>query len=399
VKLPPWSELVKPDRKLLGPLAATSLVVGLGLALVWQLTDERQARIDRFGGSIARTLAGLSVEPLLRLDRMHLGVLSNRVAEVPEVSGVAVFTLDDQVLALSGQLASPQYTEAVAFDDSIVGYVRISLDQNAFRDGLASGGRPLGVLLVLVFAPLLVAIAMTMLRSRVNRGPSIEPSGAARARKHAVFQAAGDSPAPPMVEDSAIEIRHYLLAVNLHNQLSLSGGEREFELSLCVEIAEAVAAVYQGQVVALPGVGVLIDFDHTQDPDRPFQVVCAGLVLARVLREESSFGAYRLGLHLVTRPGDALLSLEDPAVADAALLSALARELNLAVSGPCYAAIERADRLEVRISHHPLLDQLTTCDPECRLVTDLGPSYQSLVLQQTARLTGQRRSTASESTF
>ena len=123
------------------------------------------------------------------------------------------------------------------------------------------------------------------------------------------------------------------------------------------------------------------------------------MVLARVLREESSFGAFRLGLHLITRPGDESVGLDDPAVADAALLSALAKEMTLAVSGSCYSALTRLERLEVSTSAHPLLDQLTTCSPDCHLITDLAPGYQALVLQQTEKLTGQRRSTARESTF
>lgn len=394
MKLPPWSELVKPERSLLGPLAATGLLVALGLLLVWTLTDPRQAQIDRFGTSIAQTLAGLSVEPLLKQDRMHLGVLGNRLAAVPEVSGVAVFTLDDQVLALSGELTSPRYTETVVFDDSAVGYVRVSLNQSAFQDGLLSGPRFAGLLLVLVLAPLLVAMAVTLRRTWPER-----PQRRAATPATASDASPADLGDAAMTDDSAIQIRHYLLAVNLHNQLSLSAAEREFELSLCVEMAEALASIYQGQVVSLPGVGVLIDFDHTQDPDRPFQLVCAGLVLARVLREESPFGSYRLGLHVVTRPGDELLSVDDPAVADAALLSALARELTLALSGPCFSALERTERLESHPSRHPLLDQLTTCDPECHLITNLDGTHQPLLLQQTARLTGQRRSTASESTF
>ena len=398
MKLPPWSELVKPDRSLLAPLAATSLLVALGLLLVWQLTDPRQARIDRFGSSVAQTLASLSVEPLLKLDRMHLGVLSARVAAVPEVSGVAVLTLDDQVMALSGELTSPRYTETVVFDDSAVGYVRVALNPNAFQSALLSGSRLAGLLLVITLAPLLVAMGATLQRAWPERPRHREAAAEAPAAEPGDQDRAA-SAAADMKEDSAIEIRHYLLAVNLHNQLSLSSGEREFELSLCVEMAEALAAIYQGQVVSLPGVGVLVDFDHTQDPDRPFQLVCAGLVLARVLREESPFGIYRLGLHVVTRPGDELLSVEDPAVTDAALLSALARELTLAVSGPCFSALERTERLESQTSRHPLLDQLTTCDPECHLITNVESTYQPLLLQQTAQLTGQRRSTASESTF
>jgi uncharacterized membrane protein affecting hemolysin expression len=395
VKLTPWPNLVKPERGTLAPLAATSLIVALGLTLVWQLTDQRDARVDRFGASMAGSVAELCVEPLLKQDRMHLGVLSNRIAAVAEVSGVGIFTLDDQVLALSGKLGAPRYAHPISFDDGVVGYVRISVDANAFADGLGHTGRALGILLVMVISPLLVA-GGTTLRRRLREEASANRETQRRQQQDEARRSELEA---DMVDESAIDIHHYLLAINLHNQLQLSSAEREFELSLCLESAEDMAALYQGQVALLPGVGVLIDFDHTDDPDRAFQIVCAAMVLARVLREETSRGGYRLGLHLITRPGDESLSLDDPAVADAALLSALAREMTLAVSGSCYSALTRLERLEITTSAHPLLDQLTTCSPDCHLITDLAPGYQALVLQQTEKLTGQRRSTARESTF
>ena len=118
---------------------------------------------------MAQTLASLSLEPLLKLDRMHLGVLSARVAAVPEVSGVAVLTLDDQVLALSGELTSPRYTETVVFDDSAVGYVRVALNPHAFQSGLLSGSRLAGLLLVMTLAPLLVAMGVALQRAWPER--------------------------------------------------------------------------------------------------------------------------------------------------------------------------------------------------------------------------------------
>ena len=144
---------------MLWPLAATSLIVGLGLGLVWQLTDQREARMDRFGTSMAASLAELCVEPLLKQDRMHLGVLGNRIAAVAEISGVGIFTLDDQVLVLSGKLGTPRYAHPISFDDSVVGYVRISVDESVFTDGVKHTGRSLAILLVMVISPLL----MTML--------------------------------------------------------------------------------------------------------------------------------------------------------------------------------------------------------------------------------------------
>jgi hypothetical protein len=142
-----------------------------------------------------------------------------------------------------------------------------------------------------------------------------------------------------------------------------------------------------------------VDFDDTDQEDRAFQVVCAGFALARLLRDEAPFGVYRLGLHLVSRPGDEPLPVDHPAVKDVALLSALARDNTLAISETMSDALENPERLVAKPMANVLLEELTTSGPDCQLVTDLASTEKTSVLQLVDSLKTQRDSIASESTF
>lgn len=397
MKLASWSDLVKPDRAALAAAAATAFAGLLLGMLVLVATDRQPQRLDHFGTAMANAMAELTVEAMMREDRMHLSVIGNRLAELPEVAGAASYDAGERLLATTGSLPQPHFDAPVTVDGSVIGFARVAIDADAFA-GTHPAQLPL-LLAVALLLPLLVASATTLLRA-LEAGEIRPPRrGAVRFGGHgsAADDADEDStdvaePAPPAA------MRHYLLAVNLYNQLSLQPTEREFELSLCTELAESVVDMYQGQVVSLPGVGVLLDFDHTDDADRPFQVLEAALLLARLLRDEAPFGVYRLGLNLVELPSDRPLPLDDDAVSDAALLSALAKDLTLAVSAPCLEALGDDDRLHLHPLVNPLLDELTTSSPACALVTGLAAEEAATLLQIVARLRDQRDAIANPST-
>jgi len=410
VKLTSWSAAVKPDRAvLLGALASTAFAT-LALLLTWTLLDPRQDRMDRFGAATVGALGELCVEPLLKQDLLHLGVIANRIVEMEEVAAVATYTVDNQLLTMTGILEGPQYAESISIDGTVVGHIRIALAPAAFESGIsAPENRSLVTTLtalIILGSALGAAVLGSVLREwRAGRLVITAPNLGERLRRRAQPTAGGaaedteddgeeDIPeAPPPV------IRHYLLGVNLYNQLSLKGVEREFELSLCTELAEAVALEYQGQVVSLPGLGALVDFDHTDQADRAFEIVCASFALGRLLRDEAPFGIYRLGLHLVSRPGDEPLPLDHPAVKDVGLLSALARDNTLAISESMMQVVEQPERMVARPMANVLLEELSTSGPDCQLVTDLATPDKNRVLQLVDSLKTQRDSIASESTF
>ncbi len=364
-------------------MAATLLAV----LVVVRLTSLEEARLEQFGNATARALAELAVEPLLQQDRLHLGVIGNRMAELDTVTGVASYSPDNELLASTGSLDGARFSQPVTLDDSLVGYVRVSVDPAAFH-AVSRWRYPLLALAGLLL-PFAIGAGFALARAaREGRlGPAATP---------AVDDSGPEETAPP---PPAGDVRHYLLAVNLYNQLTLPADQREFELSLCLELAEAVADVYQGQVVTLPGIGVLLDLDHTDDPDRPFQILCAAFLLLRLLQEEAPFGRYRLGLHVLEQPAEETLALDHEAVADAALLSALARDGTVAASASLAVLLDNTARLRSRPLVNPLLDELATSGPNCRLVTDLESPFSELVFRQSEQLQAQREATSSPSTF
>jgi uncharacterized membrane protein affecting hemolysin expression len=391
VKLAPRFDLVKPDRAALATASATVAAGVLAVWLILALTDRQQQRVEHFGSAMAAAMAALTVEALIRDDRMHLGVVGNRLADQPEVRGAATLDADQRPLATTGSLPEPHFTEPVVVDGDVIGYVRVAIDPTAFA--AAHPGRPLLLLTAALLLPLLITVGASLVRA-IGDGTLRPPRWRGEPAEAAQDTDAVDAVPPPEPEP----IRHYLLAINLYNQLSLQPTEREFELSLCLELAESVAARYQGQVVALPGVGALLDFDHTNATDRPTQVIHAAFLLARLLREEAPFGVYRLGMNVTHCPVDEVLALDDDAVNDAVLLSALARDLTLAVSAPCMALTDDAEPLTCKPLVNPLLDELTTSAPACWLVTDLGAPATSELLVEVEQLRDQREAIASPST-
>lgn len=408
MKLTSWSAAVKPDRVVLLCALCSTAFASLLLLLTWSLLDPREDRMDRFGAATVGALGQLCIEPLLKQDLLHLGVIGNRLVELDAVAAVATYTVDDQLLTLTGIMEGPQYSESISIDGTVVGHVRIALDPAAFHSGITTPENrslvtTLTAFIILGSAFGAAALAQLFREWRAGRLVFRAPNLGERMR----YLRTQDAPAPETAEpaEAAVEdvppptVLHFLLGVNLYNQLSLKGVEREFELSLCAELAEAVALEYQGQVVSLPGLGALVDFDDTDQDDRAFQIVCASFALSRLLRDEAPFGIYRLGLHLVSRVGDEPLPVDHPAVRDVALLSALARDNTLAISQSMVQAIDQPDRMVAKPMANVLLEELSTSGPDCQLVTDLAGPDKAQVLQLVDSLKTQRDSIASESTF
>ncbi len=380
MKLTAYSRLVKPSP-LLWAAAAAAAITGLSLVLIWTLTDKREARLEQFGSSVAKSLAYLSVEPLMKQDRIHLGVLTNRVTEISEVLGVAIYTVDDKVLAVSGTPANgANYTEMVTSGDTIVGYVKLSVDRFAFERGDTSSRSLRYSLsaLVIFLTPFFILVVSNVNDSRKLAHRSVVPA--------------------QLQDDLAETQPRYLLAINLYNQLSMTPAERELELAYGLTMAEQVANLYQGHAAYLPGTGVLVGFENNEDHDRAFQVMCAAFVLVHLLDEDAGRGTYRLAVHELLLPSNKKLEVSAPEVADAVLLSALAKYKTVAISDRFFKCILRRERLLSQRLVNPLLAELTTAQA-CYLITGLSRTYADLITQQVERLTAQRNSTTSESTL
>ena len=311
----------------------------------WSLVDAQRSAADRdrFGDALAKDLAHLAVDPLMRQDRVGLGLLAKRLAERPQVAHIAVYTVDGQPFVVVGDPMrdTHPYSEPVALDNTVVGNVRVTLHGGAF-------GLPVARLLALTWWHWLVGIAL--LAAGFLGGVEV----LAR-RQHAA--STGDE-----------ERDAYLLIANLFHRAPMSNDERQAAIERSLAIAERIATRFRGEAAPLPNTGVVMTFGDIDHPDRAFEAVCAALLLRRLSstitpfesrREgETAFvsGPFRYAVDLATRLPP---SANDPRLASAEsvrgikLLSALAPDGGLVIGNSCKASIERPERLLLDAFENP----------------------------------------------
>ena len=359
-----------------------SLLTGLGLLLLWSITRDDEGNIDHFGGSLAASLASQVTEPLIAEDLIHLGVLANRIIELPAVTGSTILNADDKMLALSGDARRGRtFTAQVVHNGSAIGIVRIQIDEAQFSSSPTADVIVLSLLWICLvpFATLLAGNLVLPARRKIT-----DPPG--------------------HVESSVVETEPeicYLIAVNLFNQLSLTPEQYAKELSFARLKAAQIADLYNGQVRDLPGTGLLLRFPGTDSDDRSFHVLCAGFALSKLLAEADR---YRIGLHLLISNTEGASEScpapgEDEWVADAAVLSAMAKNNTLVVSRALFERVPYNQRIHSEPMRHRLLDELETIGGGAYLAQSLAEPHDELVSQQVAELSYSARSTASESTF
>ena len=373
---------------------ATALT-GLGLMLLWSLSSDEEAHIDQFGVAIVGALSSQVVEPLVERDLIHLGVLINRVTALPAVKGASVHGMDNEPLALSGELNGGRtFSEQVVGNGRSLGVLRIHIDETRFDTGLS-------------FSLLLASLVWAARVPRVVLGASQIPLSAleCRSNRGADQEAAELLATLPEPDPEPC----YLVADNLFNQLSLTPDQCTRELSFARMTAERVAALHHGEVLELPGTGLLLAFGGSHSDDRPFHVLCAAFALCQLLADAESLGRYRLGVHMLTLQPEEDLSVSSDPVKDAAILSALAKDNTIIASAALVGQVPYQQRLILEETRHPLLDELETIGSGAVLAQALAPPHDDLIAQQLLELRGEATeeaqsersgpSTASESTF
>ncbi len=380
-------------------LFLASMLTGLGLVMLWFMTQDEEAHIDHFGSALVSALASQTIEPLQAEDLIHLGVLINRIAALEEVSGASIHSLDNEPLALSGDVRRGRvFTEQVVANGQSVGVVRIHIDESRF-----GGSFPWAFLLAGVIWVGLVPLVVLGARQISLSNLDFRPARASEAAQREALTAILPEPDPEPC---------YLIAVNLFNQLSLSPERCARELDVARMTAERVAALYHGEVADLPGTGLLLSFNASHSDDRPFHVLCAAFALCQLLTDPDSVGRYRLGVHTLTLEPDEALNLKCEAVKDAAVLSALARDNTIIASNAIIEQVPYAQRLVLDPVVHPLLEDLESIGAGAHLARALAEPHGELVAQQLSELRGESDeafdedqsarpgpSTASESTF
>ena len=370
-------------------LFAASLLTGLGLLALWAAASDEDARVGRFGSALADALASQVTEPMLARDLIHLGVLANRIVALPEVAGTSIHGIDNEPLALSGDVRRGRsFPAQIVHNDQSIGVVRVVIEPDAFASGAPTAIVMLSILWMIAVPGIL------LLAARLNHAPRIS------ALRRAALRQPEEHPVTIVPEPLEPET-WYLICINLFNQLSLTRDQSTRELALTRSIAARVADLYGGSVQDLPGTGLLLGFGSDESDERPFHVLCAAFMLSRLLADAESFGRYRLALHTLELAPEATLKPNMEPVRDTAVLSALAKDNSIVISNAFYDRLPMSQRLISEPLRHPLLEDLDSTGGGARLALALAEPHDDLIEERLAELDDQPDdvSTARESTF
>ncbi|MGM0632876.1 MAG: hypothetical protein ACQETO_06835 [Pseudomonadota bacterium] len=268
----------RPYSSPLSPRQWTLLVcvlVLLGMAMVWLVAGQTtRQQLDQqtelLGDSLANQTALLATELVLANDLISLNVLLTELTRSPAIAQAAVFTVDDQVLAIAGPSASGtpdtgqgnSHVAPIALQDSVAGYVRIYLDRAGMRatDPVTRWMIPGAMTLMLILSATLV---MALQRPPRPPAPHREKSEA----------------------DPRNEVSSVAVPANAVLHLRIAAGESGQRAALedLTPSLERVADLYQARVLHASG-GQALQLQFTQAGqanELAYQALCcAVLVLA-----------------------------------------------------------------------------------------------------------------------
>lgn len=379
--LPAWYNLVKQPNGWFSSIWIAGAAVWLTLFLSWQFAHNPERAAERHGQLLAQTVATLARAPLLKTDRISLGLITNQIAAMPAVTGITILGVNNEVLSMTREQARGQdYSHPIALDDAIIGYARVTVNP------VAVDPQPLwpwitSALLVLAMPWLLGACAALGQRSVAGSAAADEPAEADHA-------SVGAAPAPPS--------DRYLVVANLLNQFALTAQERAQSLNAAADAAALLAGHYDGHCEVVGDTGLALWFaDHARD--RGNQVVGAALLLTRLLPMLDHRGTFRVALHHLQADDDA--ERTGAALRDAALMTAAAGADQVIVSSPGSAQLSEATLHSASTITHPLGGDFTTAAPQCQRIETLPADQETELQLRLEALQNQLGSTDSESTF
>ena len=373
----------------LAAAAAIGYAVASAVVLAtWHVVNDQWSHeaMDRYGRALAEDLAHLALEPLLNQDRIRLGVLAERLARRPEVRRIAVYTVDNRLFVVAGDAHSsdvPTFIRPIAVQDTVAGDVQVAL--NADRFGLPVIRLLEWGWLVIVGGLLLVVVVATYV------------SQAGRQRQRARTEAKHGPVAP---------VPTYMLVANLVEAQGRSASQRGRTLRRGMAVAERIANLYAGQTEQASDSGVLLRFQATAAPERGFEVVCAALLLQRLLNGldrsnggdpgtpsgdgDPSSAPFRYGLDLsgtgtATDAAAAGPTARVSPFANVLLLSSLAPPGELAIGETAYDAIDRPARLKIDALDNPAAQALSVGLAVPRgIIRGISAEYETLLDRQAA---------------
>lgn len=374
-------------RRFLKANAVTFVAVGgylIAVAVVFASVAVSNAErstiaMSRYGTTVAEDLAHHAIEPLLRRDRIQLGLLTNRLASRPEVRQIAIRTADERLFVVAGLATTetaPTYSRPVTVEDTVAGDVTVTLNPESFSLSMAD---LLNESWQFVLAGLAVTIFVFHFGSRLG-SLNKTPGGSTGVSRD-------------------IPSKAFVVVAKAPLQSPSRSAEREQLLSRGMAIGRSIANLYAGHAAALPGSGVVLVFPVSGSSDRCFEVVCAALLMRRILSPATdtdndgdgtagdvpgdASNTFRYGVDF-SEPGDIHGDTVKPsAIADVLLLASLAGAGELVLGQAAFDTLDRPDRVELEQLRNPATEALSSgVAMPCGKILRVAPDYDALITRQ-----------------
>lgn len=328
--------------------------------------------IEAFGRATAEDVARLSVAPLMRQDRVRLGVLAGGVAERRQVRRITVRTVDRAPFVVVGDAAqpgSPAFTAPITVQDSVVGNVTVTVDQAAFGPSLAGLLRrswwwfAAGLLLAAVGGRL------------ADRRGSI---AATPAKQGPMPPAETDTPAKAAEQPAQEDGGPFLLVANLFAGAGHAAADREQTLHRGLAVAEAVARETGSEAAPLADVGITVRFPGHGQPDAAYAAV-RGALLLRAAMSQAGLPPFRHALEQVAQAS--------PNAAEAVrVMASVAADGQLLLGAAAAGALERPERLRLAAVDTPATAVLPPRARPSQLIHGLAEDQEAELAAQAAAI-------------
>ena len=313
--------------------------------LTWAQVEAMRAAsdIEAFGAATAQEIAEWAVAPLMRQDRVALGLLTSRVAERPQVRGITVETVDRKSFVVVGDAVRrgmPTFNAPITVQDSVVGNVQVALNRDAFELSLLRLLQlswwcwPLGLLLA--------AGGGYLLDRRIALADRPQKATPAAEAADATTEAQTDA---ALAEDGPL-----VLVANLFSRTDLSAADEDQAMQHCLALAEAVTERHGGTAAPLADIGVAVTFAASQ-PDAADSALQAALLLQAAMAQQDSAVKFRYALQRMPQ--------SDPAPADSlAAMASLAADGELILGVAAVAGLEQPERVRLTAVDNPAAKML-----------------------------------------
>ncbi len=276
------------------PLLASCI---LSIFLITSLvSDNQEQQSQLIGDAIAKQLSASVSEYMLAEDRLSLTVLLNELVDEGVFSSATIYGADNHLVAAAGKAVQNNdrvFTAEITYQDSVAGYVHISLaGDRLFLNNLSTIlivlGTNLALILLVGFYAFNIADKLTQADSEDTVEAGSESSTNDKSKKGSAFSL-------PIIKARSRPDRKSVPEITDFDDFSLLvlkiRPTRILE-ELRTGIKKAVS-LYEGRIESFDEEEITVLFTH--QTDHCFQAACAALVIQSLTRE-IKYGECKAGM-------------------------------------------------------------------------------------------------------